>query len=260
MIRGLYTSGWSMMANNKKMDVITNNLSNVNTHGYKKDVTVFQSFPEALTIRMNDRDILDSKASHIGSMELGNDIGEIYTHYSQGSLLKTDDKHNIAIRDSNLSFFTIGIPGQDGIMNEYYTRDGSFTINSNNELTTSEGFLVLGEEGPIVLDEGDFFIERDGTIIQNGEVVDKLLIRTFTDSSGLRKAGSNLLQSINNNYDGVPFEGTIVQGYVEQSNVNIIKEMVDMINVMRAYESNQKMIQAQDSTLEKAVNEVGAVR
>ncbi|HHW30878.1 MAG TPA: flagellar hook-basal body protein [Clostridiaceae bacterium] len=260
MIRGLYTSGWSMLANNKKMDVITNNLSNVNTYGYKRDVTVFQSFPEALTMRMNEKDLIGRKTSNIGTMELGSDIGEIHTYYSQGSLLKTDDKYNFAIKDSDLSFFTIGVPDQDGTINEYYTRDGSFTINSNNELTTSEGFLVLGEGGPIVLEDGDFFIERDGTIIQYGEVVDKLLIRTFADNSGLRKVGSNLLQSVNNNYEGVPFEGTIVQGYVEQSNVNIIKEMVEMINVMRAYESNQKMIQVQDSTLEKAVNEVGAVR
>lgn len=260
MIRGLYTSGWSMLANSKKMDVITNNLANVNTYGYKKDMAVFQSFPEALTFRTNESDLTGRKTSNIGTMGLGNDIGEIHTYFSQGSLLRTDDKYSFAIKDSDFSFFTIGVPGEDGALYEYYTRDGSFTLNSNNMLVTSEGYFVLGENGPIVLENEDFYIEKDGTIVQNGEVVDRLLIRTFADSSSLRKIGLNLFQNIDGNYEEVPFNGTVVQGYVEQSNVNIIKEMVDMINVMRAYESNQKMIQIQDNTLDKAVNEVGTVR
>lgn len=260
MIRGLYISGWSMIANNRSMDVITNNLANVNTSGYKKDTAVFQSFPEVLTARINDEKSLTSSKANMGTMRLGSDVGEIHTYYGQGGFLNTGDNHNLAIKDSNLSFFTLGKPNQDGSIKEYFTRDGAFSVNANKQLVNSEGLLVLGEDGPIVLEEGEFVVDRYGSIMQNGELIDKLLIKTFENGIALRKIGSNLVENINDNDEGIPFEGIISQRVLEQSNVNIVREMVDMISVMRSYETSQKLVQAQDTTLEKAVNEVGAVR
>lgn len=259
MIRGLYTSGWSMLANSKKMDVIANNLANVNTNAYKKDTIVFQSFPELLTKRINDSMSALNPSGNVGNMEMSSDVGQIFTYYNQGQLQKTGSSLDIAIQNADTAFFTISAPDANGNMQEFYTRDGSFVINANNELVTNEGYPVMGENGPIHLNGDKFSIGADGTITENGEVVDRLRIRQFTDGSELRKYGNNLIQSTNN-AQAQPFTGTIEQGFLEQSNVNIVKEMVDMISVMRSYEANQKVLQAQDGTLDKAVNEVGAIR
>lgn len=259
MIRGLYTSGWSMLAIQKKMDTISNNIANVNTTGFKKDTMVFQSFPDLLTKRINDTASNLNPSGVVGGMRLGSDVGEVYTYFSQGQLTSTGSKLDIAIRDSNSAFFSVLVPDANGNEKEYYTRDGSFIIGSGNKLITKDGYAVEGQDGPIVLDGGDFSIETDGRIIQNGQVIDKLMIKEFTDTRTLRKYGDNLLESTAETQEA-DFSGTVQQGFLEQSNVNIVREMVDMITVMRSYEANQKVLQAQDSTLDKAVNEVGAMR
>ncbi len=259
MIRGLYTSGWSMLAIQKKMDIISNNLANVNTTGFKKDTMVFESFPELLTKRINDTMSVTNPSGVIGGMRLGNDVGEVYTYFSQGQLTNTGSRLDMAIRDSDTAFFSVLVPDAEGNEKEYYTRDGSFIIGPGNKLLTKDGYAVEGENGPIVLDDGDFSVEEDGSIVQGGQAVDKLLIKQFTDTKTLRKYGDNLLERTDQTEEE-DFGGTVQQGFLEQSNVNIVREMVDMITVMRSYEANQKVLQAQDSTLEKAVNEVGSLR
>lgn len=262
MIRGLYTSGWSMIANSKKLDVITNNLANVNTTGYKKDTVVFETFPELLTKRINDT----QNSSNIGKMQLSSDVGEVYTYFTQGQLSQTNNRMDLAISDDATgenptpAFFTIGVadPNDNNSLKEYYTKDGSFVVNSNNQLVTRDGNLVLGENGPITLAKGDFSVDNKGNIVQDGKIVDKLKIVQFSDATKLRKYGNNLIE--NDSSETTEFKGSVLQGFTEQSNVNVVTEMVDMITVMRAYEANQKMIQAQDQTLGKAVTEVGAVR
>jgi flagellar basal-body rod protein FlgF len=206
MIRGLYTSGWSMMANTKKMDVISNNLANANTNGFKKDTVVFETFPSLLTKRIHDNGALVNPTAEIGKMQEGSDVGEVYTYYTQGQLVKTDDKFSLAIQDSgdkgineqgarSEAFFTVSVPGSDGNPKEYYTRDGSFTVNADRQLVTKDGYPVMGENGPITLDSGDFSVEADGSIIQNSGYVDKLAIKEFSDTSTLRKFGDNLVES-----------------------------------------------------------------
>jgi flagellar basal-body rod protein FlgG len=266
MIRGLYTSGWSMLANSKKLDVITNNLANVNTSAFKKDTVVFESFPALLTKRINDTKSPMNPSADIGSMQLGSDVGEIFTYYTQGQLVQTNNKFDFAINDDNSqqsltpAFFTIGVmdANNNNTIKEFYTKDGSFVLNSNNQLVTKDGDFVMGESGPITLAPGDFSVNDQGEIIQNGALVDKLKIAQFSDATKLRKYGENLIQ--NDSSEVVDFKGTVKQGYSEGSNVNVVSEMVDMITVMRAYEANQKILQAQDGTLQKAVNEVGVVR
>lgn len=259
MIRGLYTSGWSMMANNKKMDVISNNLANVNTNAFKKDTVIFESFPDVMTKCVQDGSDRNNSSTNIGTMELGNDIGEVFTYYNQGPLTETDNKLDFALQGSHSAFFTVQATDNQGNTTQYYTRDGSFSLNKNGQLMTSTGYEVLGEAGQIFLNGDDFIVEGDGSIVQNGVVVDRLRISQFADTTTLRKLGSNLVIRTNETQD-VDFSGQVVQGFQEQSNVNIVKEMVDMITVMRAYEANQRTLQAIDGTLERAVNEIGAVR
>jgi flagellar basal-body rod protein FlgF len=259
MVRGLYTSGWSMLALEKKMDVISNNMANSSTNGYKKDTVVLESFPDVMTKIVRDYSTASGRARDIGTMELGSDVGTVHTYFTQGQLSQTGNELDIAIRDSNNAFFTVAVPDGNGNIRAFYTRDGSFSKGSNNSLITSEGYTVLGENGPIVLKEGPFTVTEDGTITQNGEVIDKLLITEFEDTAALRKYGYNLLQA-DEDAQVRDFSGSVQQGFTELSNVNIVREMVDMITVMRSYEANQKVLQAIDGTLEKAVNQVGAVR
>lgn len=265
MIRGLYTSAWSMLANQRKMDVVTNNMANVNTTGYKKDTVVFQSFPEILTKRINDTQSPTNPSADIGTMALSSDVGEVYTYYTPGQMVQTGDRYDLAINDDNTgtttspAFFTVGVINpQNNNIQEFYTKDGSFCLDANNQLVTKDGYAVLGKRGPITLKPGDFTVDNKGNIIQNGTVVDTLRIAQFSDATQLRKFGNNLVQ--NSGSQVTNFTGSVTQGYSEQSNVNVIDEMVDMISVMRAYEANQKVLQSQDSTLDKAVNEVGVVR
>lgn len=259
MIRGLYTSGWSMMAIQKKMDVVSNNLANVNTNGYKKDTVIFEAFPDVLTKRINDTRSQLNPSGVPGQMQLGSDVGEVFTYFTQGQLNKTNNNFDMAIADSDNAFFSVNVTGADGTTKEYYTRDGSFTVRSDGHLVTKDGFEVLGKNGPIVLKNADFSVSPDGTVVQNGAAIDKLAIKEFTDTTTLRKVGTNLLETTADTRER-NFSGTVQQGYLELSNVNVVREMVDMISVMRSYEANQKVLQAQDSTLEKAVNEIGSLR
>lgn len=259
MIRGIYTSAWSMMANSKKMDTVSNNLANVNTNAFKRDTVVFETFPEVLTKRINDTQSRLDPLATPGKMQLGSDVGEIFTYYRQGQLLSTNNKLDMAFKENNNAFFTIGIPDENGGMKEYYTRDGAFSLNADKQLVDKNGNAVLGENGPIILNSEDFEVEPDGYIIQDGEVIDRLLIKEFTDVTTLRKYGENMVTTTDESEE-TEFSGEVIQGFIEQSNVNTVKEMVDMISVVRSYETSQKLLQMQDGTLEKAVNEIGSVR
>jgi len=259
MIRGLYTSGWSMLANSKQMDVVSNNLANVNTTAFKKDTLILESFPDMLVRRINDSRSASNPSGRLGNVQLGNDVGEVFTYYTQGQLQKTDNNLDMAISNCDTAFFTVAVPGGNGEYTEYYTRDGSFALNAYGQLVTKEGYLVMGQNGVITLNSENFSVSDDGTIIQDGEAVARLLIRNFTDTTTLRKVGSNLVQRTENTQEQ-PFDGVVRQVDLEQSNVNSINEMINMITIMRSYEANQKILQAQDGTLEKAVNEIGVVR
>ncbi|NLI59303.1 MAG: flagellar hook-basal body protein [Clostridium sp.] len=258
MIRGLYTSGWSMLANTKQMDIISNNLANVNTNAYKKDTVVYESFPEMLIKRINDSKSTDNPSGRVGNMHLGNDVGEVFTYYTRGQLTKTDRSLDMAIADSDLAFFTVAVPLDNGNFVQRHTRDGAFVLNADGQLVTKEGYFVMGEGGIITLGSEDFSVLEDGTILENGQAINRLLISEFENENALRKIGENLVEAAGANPN--EFSGVVKQGYLEQSNVNAISEMVNMITVMRAYEANQKVLQAQDEALAKAVNEVGRVR
>ncbi|HHW68363.1 MAG: flagellar basal-body rod protein FlgF [Epulopiscium sp.] len=252
MIRGLYTSAIGMKTQFEKMDILTNNLANVDTTGYKKDIVVSRSFPEELTKRIQDRKNGFSNNRNIGRMSLGLYNDQVYTNYTQGTLKQTDDPLNVAIQGK--AFFAVGM--EDG--REVYTRDGSFALDANGMLMTKEGNMVLGQNGPIRIGQGDVRIDESGNIYVNDELIDQLRIVEFENPETLSKLGDNLLERTEETTEK-NIESRIVQGFLEGSNVNVIREMVDMITATRIYEANQKAIQTHDETLGKAVNDVGRV-
>lgn len=253
MIRGLYIASTGMNVQTKRMDVISNDLANAATTGYKKDVAVVSSFPEVLTARIDDMQNHIPNNGNIGTMNFGAKIDGVYTQFSQGSVIKSDAPTSVAIQGDG--FFSVQTP--NGIK---YTRDGNFSINQNGELVTQEGYNVLGENGAISF--GDAFltssselqIRSNGEVMIDEEVVDRLAVVAFENNEVLTKAADNLYEG---NGVPTPFRGSVLQGFLESSNVNPVTAMVDMITVSRAYEANQKMIQVHDNLLGKAVNELG---
>lgn len=255
MLRGLYTSWTGMVNEQKRLDVISNNLANSATLGYKQESVSSQAFDQLLTIKIRD----GSQAYHneaIGTMSLGVKVGEVYTDYSQGSVRETGGNFDLAI--SGNGFFTINYTNSSGETSTRYTRDGSFQVTRDGILVDTEGNRVQGEGGDIRIptDAKSIAIDKDGTITVDGAVVDRLKITDFEDYDYILKVGDNMYTVV----DGAterPATGTVLQGYTEQSNVNVVSEMVDMITVTRAYEANQKVIRSMDTMLEKAVNQVG---
>ncbi|MFO7819852.1 MAG: flagellar basal-body rod protein FlgF [Halanaerobacter sp.] len=244
MIKGLYTSSSGMQSSMRRQDVISNNLANVNTSGYKKDTAINKSFPEKMISR------IDSESKAIGRLGSGTAVDEVSTDHSAGNFKETGNSMDWAIEGTG--FFVVQTP--EG---ERYTRNGSFTINNENQVVTQQGYPVQGENGPLEVPEGSNIAINDNTLMANGQQVGQISLRNFDDKSGLVKEGKNLFRRTPE--AGNPFNaaGNVKEGFVEGSNVNPIEEMTKMIQNSRTYELDQKMMQITDQTLDQAVNQVG---
>ena len=252
MLRGLYTAYTGMEAQQHKMDVVSNNLANANTAGFKRDDVTMESFKEVLAIKINDP--MNKSNARIGSMSLGVSVDNVYTNFEQGALKLNGDPFSVALEGQGM--IAVGRVDENGTIIEKYTRDGSFTLNANNELVTKDGNYVVGQNGIITIPTGSFSIKENGAIYENGAMVDQLRITGFEDYRTLKKIGDNLYEASEESVQ-TEFEGLVRQGYQEASNVNSVKEMIDMISVMRSYEANQKVLTTYDETLEKVVNNIG---
>ena len=256
MVKGLYTAYTGMINQQNRLDVLTNNLANSATNGYKKEGATSQSFDSVMAAKIKDSSEAFA-ARRLGGMNMGVKVGETYTDYSQGSFKVTENTYDLALEGDG--FFAISFTDQNGGQSVKYTRDGSFTLSSEGYLVTKDGDYVQGSNGNIRINvSADVEIDSLGNIYENGILADKISVVDFEDSSYLEKYGENMY----NLTEGGTFrvsEAIVHQGYLETSNVNVIREMVEMINVTRAYETNQKVIQTIDETLDKAVNTVGRV-
>ena len=267
MVKGLYTAYTGMKEEQRRLDVLSNNLANASTNGYKKEVTINQAFDERLALRINDSGNNDMPA-RLGGISMGDDVGEVYTDWSQGSFKVTDVKSNLAVAGDG--FFAVSYTNKNtGETSIKYTRDGEFTVDRNGYLRTTDGDYVLNQFGAmnsnnaagnyIRIDPNtDYTVGYDGTIYQNNQAVGQIGLVDFTDYNYLSKDGDNYYTLVEGGTLQAA-DGSIKQGILETSNVNVVDEMVNMITIQRAYEAGQKMIQTEDSTLDKAVNQVGRV-
>ncbi|MCR5289538.1 MAG: flagellar basal-body rod protein FlgF [Treponema sp.] len=265
MIRGLYTGASGMNAQQNRLDAISNNLANVDTAAYKRDVSVCKSFPELLIRRTNADGVYKTPfgcsdaAPVIGKLGLGVETNENYTDFEQGSFRATSSNTDMAL--SGKGFFVVQTP--DG---ERYTRNGNFLIGKEGILETKEGYPVLGENGVIRVADDMYKVSDDGMIYgsEDNEIVDRFKIVRFDNERYLKKIGSSLY--IDNDISGPAHiaEGEerplMMQGYMETSNVNVVNEMVQMIEVNRAYEADQKTITSQDAMLGTLWHEVAIAR
>ncbi|MFW5962066.1 MAG: flagellar basal-body rod protein FlgF [bacterium] len=247
MIKGLYTAASSMTSTQKDLNIVSNNLANSNTTGFKKDIAVKESFPEMLINKLEGK-----TKNPIGTLGTGVRLQGTFTDFSRGQMRNTENAFDFAIQGEG--FFVIETPN-----GTHYTRDGNFTLNETGELITQQGYRVLGKDGPIQVDSNiDVKVDEQGRFFVGGLESEQLQIRHFNDPSVLSKTGDNLYTS---NVEGEIAENIVVkQGYLEGSNIDTVQEMVKMIEVNRLYESNQKVVQSIDGTLDKAVNQVGRLR
>lgn len=252
MVRGLYSAYTGMINQQARLNVITNNLANASTVGFKKEGSTSQSFDAMYTQKIKDGSEMYVNR-RIGKEYLGVKVGETYTDYSQGSYKITGNTYDVALDGDG--FFNIEFKSKKtGEESVRFTRDGSFTVNNEGYLVTTDGDYVLGEGGRIKLsDNGKIDIDELGNIYQDGNKVDSLKLTDFEDYGYLKKYGENMYIAVDGATEKPTF-ANVRQGYLEMSNINVISEMVEMITISRAYESNQKAIQTIDSTLEKSVN------
>ncbi len=287
MLKGLYTAYTGMINEQHRMDVLTNNLANSTTNGFKKEGTTSQAFDTVLAYKIKDlsepgnlprpmatnrpvdeaeannplnENYMDKRIARTG-LNLGVKIGENYVDYSEGPIKETGNPLDLALSDRG--FFAVQYTNKAGETSIKYTRDGNFTMNRLGYLQTQDGDYVLDEDlQRIQMDPAlEVSINRNGDIYQDGELVATICIADFEDYNYLERFGENFFQPVEGavtlNREEVEEEfGTRTQihaGYLEMANISVVTEMVNMIALQRQYESNQKVITTYDDTLEQAV-------
>ena len=229
--------------NERRFEVITNNMANALTAGYKASRPAFSMMTSEKAISTGNSDL---KNTYVG-------VYDTFTDFSDAPIIESGSTFDCAI-DGN-GFFVI--EGKDGNM---YTRNGQFTLDSSNRLVTMSGDPVLGNGGPITIDvsgvqDKTISIERDGSIFIGKDLVDTLKVVDFDDKQYLRPAGRSLFMNVNSeNQEKTPDSFSVKQGSYEASNVNIFKEMIGMIHTLRAYECYTKVDQFFSDMYEKLVD------
>lgn len=260
MFRGFYTAASGMLAQQRLTDMLTNNMANANTPGFKEDQGALRAFPNLLMQRMNQT---GTDNSTIGQLSTGVYLQETVPKFIQGDVQDTGNKTDMALIDLNMPknssvFFTV----QDPSGELRYTRNGNFTLDPEGYLTNSEGLYILDHNNQrIHLSSDQFTVDGNGMIVgQNGEQA-SLGIAFSSNPDMLIKEGSGLYKT----EKGTPLPSAtggqfkIQQGALEQSNVDQSKAMTDMLTAYRSFEANQKVLQAYDQSMQKAANEVGKV-
>lgn len=257
MVKGLYSAYTGMIQQEHRMDVLTNNLANANTNGYKKEGATAQSFDAMLAYKIKDSSEGYNLAKRIGVNHPGVKIGEGYTDFSQGPLKETSNTFDLALTDKG--FFAIEYTNKKGETSVKYTRDGNFTLTQDGYLVTQDGDKVLNKNGnPIKINTkaASTEINISGQIIQDGKVADTIKVTDFEDYNYLTHYGENMFEPVEGAKE-TEAPASVYAGFLESSNISVVSEMVDMITLSRAYESNQKVITTIDGTLEIATNQLG---
>lgn len=259
MLRGLYTAHTGLRNEQNRMDILTNNLANASTVGFKKEGSTSQAFRDVLAVKVKDSSVGLWNEQPIGLNRLGVKIGENYTDYSQGSFRVTENTYDLALSGSG--FFALEYTNSAGETSTKYTRAGDFTLTQEGYLVNNDGMYVLDTQNRRIQLNTlvDSTIDETGTIYQEGEAVAQIQVADFEDYDYLEKYGDTFFQP----KEGASLiDGTaeVKSGVLEMSNMSVVTEMVNMISVTRAYETNQKIVQTYDESLDIAVNQLGRLR
>lgn len=256
MIRSLWTAKTGLEAQQGQMDVIANNLANVSTNGFKRSRAVFEDLVYQNVRQPGAQSSTDTRLP--SGLQVGTGVREVATErlHTQGNLEETSNSKDLAI--NGLGFFEVDMP--DGTT--AYSRDGSFQLDSNGEMVTSNGYklsagITIPANATAISISSDGIVSVTQPSSSASTQVGQLNLALFINPAGLQSIGQNLYQETD--ASGSPTEttpglnggGTLSQGYVETSNVNVVEEMVSMIQTQRAYEINSKAVESSDEMLQR---------
>lgn len=260
MLRGIYSAASGMLADQRRLDVIANNLANASTSGFKRDASVTQSFQDLLVVRVGDRaPVADAQQNMIGRVGFGTLLSVTAARLTSGAMKQTGNPLDVAI--SGDGFFVVNT--DRGLR---FTRNGSFRQAADGTLVTQEGHQVMVDGQAVQGEAGTLRIDERGRVFAAGQELGTLTVIAGADVGSIRKEGGNLWTPVGPNEPSglipsgdanAPHELHV--GYLEASNVESVTEMVEMMTTMRSFEANQKSIQAQDEALGRAVTEIGRI-
>jgi flagellar basal-body rod protein FlgG len=249
MIRGIYTAAAGLATAQLRLGVVSNNVANATTPGYKQD-----QLPDEIGKAIDlQRFAVDAQGRPVGNITLGPQVGVSQLDLTPGPLQETANPLDLAIAGSGY----FATQAADGTTR--YTRDGGFRTDTNGSLLARDGSPVLDTNAqPIHVPVGaDVAVAADGTVMADGNQVAQLQLVDFAAGTRLNKVGNGMFTAPNGALP-TPANGVqLYQGYLEGSNVDVSESMVATMNLVRAYEANQKLLQMQDETLKSTVNEVG---
>lgn len=240
MNRGYYYACNGMILNQRKLDCIGNNLANMSTAGYKRDTIITRRFDEQMILVKHREELSGTFAQTY--------VDTSYTDLSQSSFEYTESPFDVAI-SGDVYFNIAGYNGENML-----TRNGSWELDSEGYLSLSYSGRVLGENGEIYLGNKDFVIDADGSIYQDGQLVDKLLLSYINPEGNVDKFGTNLYSSVEAGEvpEGVKYD--IIQGAIERSNVDLNYELTMMMNANRIYEASGQILQLCDSMNQRSAS------
>lgn len=243
MLRGIYKAASAMIPRLKQQEITANNIANASTPGFKRDAVFLKELDEVA------RSMAPRKSKWQTPM-----IDQVYTDYGQGSFERTNDMLHLAIEGEG--FFVLQPPEGEG-EGMIYTRNGSFSVNEEGFLVSSEGLRVLGDGGPIEVGTGQVAVSESGEVSVEAGTVGRLQVVDFPEKEALVKVGNSGF-TVDETVEAVAAENvSIRQGFLERANINVIKEMVGMIMALRHFEAGSRAIQSQEESLRVLLNQVG---
>lgn len=240
MIRSLNTVNANMNILQAKIENTSANIANIQTPGYKFQ-DIIQTTMESKEMVNYTGGMNNNRRQELGGFTFSNEIDEIYKNFSEGPLVESGVATDFSIVGNG--FFTIQLDNGEIA----YTRNGNFSLNTERQLLTKDGYPVIG------LDSDG---QQSDIYVNDGELSSEFLITDFDDYQSLNSLGKTYYSPTG---DGQIIDGEVIQGFLETSNVIMVDEMVKLIEISREFSANQKLVHTADETLNKAVNEIGRV-
>lgn len=251
MIKGLYSAVSAMVMNAARQQVLSHNIANMETPGFKQILTTISDFMPDHAVYVNGP-VGTNSMNYVGNLGLGSQLGHEFMDFTEGAFEQTDNPLDFAIQGNG--FFRVQTP--DG---QRYTRDGRFLRDANNNLVTVDGYKVLDANGQAIqLPAGEVSVSSDGNIAVNGQQVAQLGFGVFQNPrTELQHTEGNLFTGpAASTSQDVP---RVQQGYLEASNTNPSQVMTQLVEVARSYEAAQKLVQNNDELLGKSIPSLGRI-
>lgn len=259
MYTGFYTAVAGGVAQEKRLNILTNNLANVTSIGFKTDAAVFYVAPQPVlvgpvTMAETERPVMGAVDPLAALQSAPHPQVAIHTDFTQGALRETGNPFDLALEGNG--FFVIDQAGTP-----LYTRQGSFTLNAERRVVTQNGLAVQGENGAITVQGRQVTVDRSGRVFADGTLVDRLKLVDIPQSSRLEKVGDTLFRSVGPDTEMPDATEVVVQqGSLELSNSEVVRLLGAVIQTSRAYEAYQRVIQSFDETAGRAVNDIARTR